>query len=171
MATKYVLQQKGNPQKRDDPKKWYAVPVSEEPLDEDAMTRTATAETTFSDVELGGSSKLIARHVLGQLLNGQRARVPGLGTFRLTFGSEGVADINDFKPSMIRNPRISFIADADLRADLLKELTYTNAGVREGDIYYADMTSYRKAKGIGTGGSGTQPGDGDDEGGQSGNPL
>ena len=169
MSTKYILQKKINPQKKSDPKKWYAVPVSGEPLDDDAMTRTASAETTYSDVELDGSSKLISRHVLRQLLNGQRSHVPGLGTFRITFGSEGVEDINDFKPSMIRNPRVTFLIDSDLRDDLLKELTFTNAGVRDEGIYYGDLESYRKAKGIGTG-EPTTP-DEDEDGGQSGSPL
>ena len=169
MSTNYVLQKKGNPQKKSDPKKWYAVPVSADPLDEDAMTRAATSDTTYNDVELGGASKLIARHVLRQLLNGQRSHVPGLGTFRITFGSEGVEDINDFKPTMIRNPRVSFIIDSNLRADLLKELTFTNAGVRDEGIYYGDLESYRKAKGIGTG-EPTTP-DEDEDGGQSGSPL
>ena len=171
MSTKYILQKKINPQKKSDPKKWYAVPVSGEPLDDDAMTRTASAETTYSDVELDGSSKLISRHVLRQLLNGQRSRVPGLGTFRVTFGSEGVENIDDFDVSMIRNPRIMFVLDSNLREEILSKLTYTNAGVREGDIYYGDLKSYRKAKGLTPGGSGSDGGDSGSDDDQSGSPL
>ena len=99
----------------------------------------------------------------------QPRRTPPITTFRITFGSEGVEDINDFKPSMIRNPRVTFLIDSDLRDDLLKELTFTNAGVRDEGIYYGDLESYRKAKGIGTG-EPTTP-DEDEDGGQSGSPL
>ena len=171
MPTKYILQQKINPQKKNDPKKWFAVPVSEDPLDEEAMTRAASEDTTYNDVELGGASKLIARHVAGQLLNGQRSRVPGLGTFRVTFGSEGVENIDDFDVSMIRNPRIMFVLDSNLREEILSKLTYTNAGVREGDIYYGDLKSYRKAKGLTPGGSGSDGGDSGSDDDQSGSPL
>lgn len=172
MSTRYTLQRKKNPQKPDEPGKWYAVPQSNTPMDEDAATRAATEDTTFSDVELAAASKLIARFVMQQLVNGQRARIPGLGTFRTTFRSKGVDNIDDFDANtMITDPRISFITDTKLRADFLRDLRFENAGVREEDIYYGDLASYRAAKGqtpgqtpgTGTSGSGEEEGGGDYE--------
>lgn len=149
MATSYTLQRKRNPKDKNAPQKWYAVPRSSTPMDEDATTRTATQDTTFSDVELGASSKLIARFVLAQLLNGQRARIPGLGTFRVTFGSEGVENIDDFDANtMIRNARITFLPDAKMRANLLRDLRFENAGVVEDKVDYANIRSYKQAKGL-----------------------
>lgn len=165
MSTQYKLVKKKNPSNKSAAPKWYAVPRSSTPMDEEATTRAATQDTTFSDVELGASSKLIARFVLGQLLNGQRARIPGLGTFRLTFGSEGVENIDDFDANtMIRNARITFLPDAKIRANLLRDLRFENAGVMEDKVDYASVRSYKQAKGLlpdgpGTGGT---PGGGED---------
>ena len=169
MATKYILQKKKLPGKQDEPAKWYATPVSNSPMDEDATTKAATEDTTFSDVELAAAAKLIARFVQKQLLNGQRARIPGLGTFRTTFGSEGVDDINDFDATtMIRNPRISFLCDSKMRSEFLRDLKFENGGVTEDGISYSNLASYRKAKGLTPdepGGGGEEPGG---EGGQGG---
>lgn len=166
MSIKYKLVQKRNPQNPDGPKKWYAVPKSDAPMDEEAATRAATEDTTFNDVELAAASKLIARFVRQQLVNGQRARVPGLGTFRTTFRSKGADSVDDFDANtMILNPRISFITDAKMRADFLRDLRFENAGVREEDIYYGDLDSYRKAKGLTPG---QQPGSGTGTGGEEG---
>lgn len=164
MTQQYKLIKKKNPQRRDDPAKWYAVPKSSEPMDEDTATKAATKDTTFSDVEVAAAAKLLARFVMSQLQMGKRARIPGLGLFRLTFRSKGAEKVEDFDAgSMIYDPRISFIVDAKLRAELLGNLRFENAGVKEDDIYYGDLASYRKAKGLDTGTPGG--GDGEDQGG------
>ena len=153
MATRYTLQRKKDPRKPDEPGKWYAVPLSNTPMDEEATTKAATQDTTFNDVELAAASQLIARFVSSQLLNGQRARIPGLGTFRVTFRSKGVDDVDQFDAnSMITDARISFITDNNLRSDFLNKLRFENAGVKEDDVYYGDLESYRKAKGSTSGG-------------------
>lgn len=164
MATPYTLQKKKNPQDKSAAPKWYAVPISSSPMDEDTMTKAATQDTTFSDVELAAAAKLLARFVLSQLLQGKRARIGGFGTFRVTFRSKGVENINDFDAaSMISDVRISFLTDAKLRAEFLSSVRFENAGVKEDDIYYGDLASYRKAKGLDTGTPGG--GDGEDQGG------
>lgn len=153
MTVKYKFIKKKNPQQRDNPAKWYAVPKSNEPMDEENTTKTATKETTFSDVELGAASRLIARFVLSQLVMGNRVYLPGFGFFRLTFRSKGVEKIEDFDAaSMIYEPRISFIADTKLRDELLSSLHFENAGVEEDGIYYGNLESYRNAKGSTSGG-------------------
>lgn len=49
---KYKLIKKVNPQKRQEPGKWYATPKSETPLSGKAMTCAATANTTTAPIEM-----------------------------------------------------------------------------------------------------------------------
>ena len=150
MGTPYTLQQRKNPQKRDEPAKWYAVPKSGTPVSEKVMTKLATEDTTVADFELGASSQLLSKWIYNQLIQGKRAKIPGVGTFRLTFGSEGVDSIEEFHTGLIRK-------------------------VIDGDVYYGSLDNYRKVKGLtgegtgGTGGgSGTTPGGGEGQGGGEG---
>ena len=114
---KYKLIKKVNPQKRQEPGKWYATPKSETPLSGKAMTCAATANTTTAPIEMEASLELLAKFVPQQLQQGHTVKIPGLGTFRLTFKSDGVEDINSFRAnSMIKNVRIVFTPSKELRA-------------------------------------------------------
>ena len=124
MGIPYKMQRKKNPQKRTEPGKWYAVPKTGTPVEDKVMSRMATADTTVADFELEGSAKLISKWLYTQFMNGKRARVPGLGTFRITFGSEGVDDIRDFHTGLIRNVKIAFIEEGIKHADEFFEILH-----------------------------------------------
>lgn len=144
---KYKLIKKVNPLKRDDPPKWYATPKSEAPLSGKAMTRAATANTTMAPIEMEASLELLAKFVPQQLQQGHTVKIPGLGTFRTTFKSDGVEDINTFRAnSMIKNARIVFTPSKELRESVLNGLTFEDGGVLEDDISYASLSDYRLAK-------------------------
>ncbi|VFB13087.1 DNA-binding protein [Bacteroides heparinolyticus] len=109
MSVNYKLVKKKNPLKKDDPAKWYAVPNSARPLAQKAMTRAATENTSTAPIELESAMELLAAFIPQQLQQGHTVNVPGLGTFRLTFKSEGVEDINLFNAGlMIKSPRVVF---------------------------------------------------------------
>ena len=116
MGVPYKLQRKKNPQKPTEPGKWYAVPKTGKAVDEKIMTRLATEDTTMADFELSSAAKLIGKFIHNQTVQGKRVRIPGLGTFRVSFGSEGVNDITQFNTNLIRNVKIVFTIDSDLRA-------------------------------------------------------
>ena len=82
---KYKLIKKVNPQKRQEPGKWYATPKREHPHTGKAMTCAATANTTTAPIEMEASLELLAKFVPQQLQQGHTVKIPGLGTFRLTF--------------------------------------------------------------------------------------
>ena len=147
---KYKLIKKVNPQKRQEPGKWYATPKSETPLSGKAMTCAATANTTTAPIEMEASLELLAKFVPQQLQQGHTVKIPGLGTFRLTFKSDGVEDINSFRAnSMIKNV---FTPSKELRESVLSGLTFEDGGVLEDDISYASIADYRLAKGVPEGG-------------------
>lgn len=150
---KYKLIKKVNPQKRQEPGKWYATPKSETPLSGKAMTCAATANTTTAPIEMEASLELLAKFVPLQLQQGHTVKIPGLGTFRLTFKSDGVENIDDFRASsMIKNARIVFTPAKELRESVLSGLSFEDGGVLENDISYASLADYRMAKGAPAGG-------------------
>ena len=180
MSASYKLIQKKHPQKKDEPAKWYAVPNSAKPLAQKAMTRAATSNTTMAPIELEAAMELLAAFIPQQLQQGHTVNVPGMGTFRLAFKSEGVEKIDDFRPEkMIKSPRILFTPAKELKDKLLQGLSFENGGVLENKVSYASLADYRKAKGLptpapggsgGTGG-GSGSGGGTGSGGQGENPL
>ena len=180
MSVNYKLVQRKNPLKKDEPAKWYATPNSAKPLAQNALTRAATENTTTAPIEMEAAMELLAAFIPQQLKQGHTVNVPGMGTFRLTFKSEGVEDINLFNAGqMIKSPRIVFTPAKELREKTLLGLRFENGGVLENKINYASMADYRKAKGLptpgesgGTGGSsGSSSGGGSTPGGQGENPL
>ena len=150
---KYKLIKKVNPQKRQEPGKWYATPKSETPLSGKEMTHAATANTTTAPIEMEAALELLAKFVPQQLQQGHTVKIPGLGTFRLTFKSDGVEDINSFRANcMIKNARIVFTPSKELRESVLSGLSFEDGGVLENDISYASLADYRMAKGAPAGG-------------------
>ena len=111
MGVPYKLTRKKNPLNRQETGKWYAVPKSGKAMKEKVMTRMATEDTTFADVELAASAKLISKFIHNQAIQGKRVRIPGLGTFRVSFGSEGVEDITKFHTGLIRNVKLVPLSD------------------------------------------------------------
>ena len=179
MSVNYKLVRKKNPQKKNEPAKWYATPNSAKPLAQKALTRAATANTTTAPIELESAMELLAAFIPQQLKQGHTVNVPGMGTFRLTFKSDGVEDINKFNAGqMIKSPRIVFTPAKELKEGVLQGLSFENGGVLEAGINYASLADYRKAKGLPTpapGGSGSSGGSssggGSTPGGQGENPL
>ena len=166
--------QRKNPLKKNEPAKWYATPNSAKPLAQKVMTRVATENTTTAPIELESAMELLAAFIPQQLQQGHTVNVPGMGTFRLTFKSEGVEDIDKFNAGqMIKSPRIVFTPAKELREKTLQGLSFENGGVLESGINYASLADYRKAKGLPTpgesgGSGGGTPGG---SGGQGENPL
>ncbi len=180
MSVNYKLVQKKHPTKKSEPAKWYAVPNSARPLAQKALTRAATANTTTAPIELEAAIELLAAFIPQQLQQGHTVNVPGLGTFRLTFKSEGVEDINLFNAGlMIKSPRVVFTPAKELRDKIVRSLSFENGGVLEDGVNYASLADYRKAKGLsapggaGESGGGSTPGGSGSgtPGGQGENPL
>lgn len=171
---KYKLVKKANPKDRDGEKKWYANPLSEQPLSFRQMTRAATANTTTSPIEMEGSFHLFGTYAIRQLVQGHTVKVGELGTFRVTFKSEGVDDIRKFNPiTMIKEARILFTPSKEFREAVMKQLQFHNGGVLEEGVNYASVVDYCKAKGIDPSGSGSTAGGGSGEGdgGESPDPI
>ncbi len=149
----YRLMEKVNPQKRNEPKKWYAVPVTGEAESRSDVERAASGKTTISAAEMAAAIDLYTEYALARLQEGYAVSLGRLGVLRPTFHSAGAATIDDFKPQqMIDTPRIRFIPSKDCRSVFVNGVSYNNVGVKDGDIDYASIAAYKQAKAQAEGG-------------------
>lgn len=154
---KYKLVKRGHPGKPDSPKKWYATPLSESPQTVKVMTRVATENTTLAPKELEAALELLGNYARQQLLQGHSVKVGDLGTLRITIQSEGVEDITQYNPqTMIKGARILFTPSKEFRDAVINNLQFENGGVLDGNVNYASLADYKRAKGI-SGGTTTEP--------------
>lgn len=154
---KYKLVQRKHPSNPDAPKKWYATPLSASPQSVKVMTRVATENTTLAPKELEAALELLGNYARQQLLQGHSVKVGDLGTLRITIQSEGVEDITQYNPqTMIKGARILFTPSKEFREAVINNLQFENGGVLDGNVNYASLADYKRAKGI-SGGTTTEP--------------
>ncbi len=178
---KYSLLKKKNP--KTGRLEWYAVTKSARPhaKEGDKTSKNASVNSTFSEGETYAVLNNLGRYMPEVLLSGETVKLPGIGSFRISFHSKSVLDIRDFRSqTMISGPRILFTPDPQLRDRVLRGLSWELGGVKDGTRQYADIRTYLLANGIiteetpttdpdtGDGGTtpggsgGTTPGGGDD---------
>lgn len=154
---KYKLVKRGHPGKRILRKNGYATPLSESPQTVKVMTRVATENTTLAPKELEAALELLGNYARQQLLQGHSVKVGDLGTLRITIQSEGVEDITQYNPqTMIKGARILFTPSKEFREAVINNLQFENGGVLDGNVNYASLADYKRAKGI-SGGTTTEP--------------
>ena len=124
------------------------------------------ADTTLSKGEYKHAMEVTSEKLIALLLSGVTITIGDLGKLRLSFGSKGVANLEDFDTaSMIRNPKFIFTPSKTMKA-ALASAQFEVEGVVEDGIKYGSIASYRKVKGLPSGGGTTEPG-GEEEGGGS----
>ena len=107
MKANYNLAKRKDPQTKT--VKWYAVPASKGAMDTDETARMAVADTTLSKGEFKHVMEVASEKLLPLLLSGISVSIGDLGRLRLSFGSVGVEDMNDFDPTtMIKSAKLVF---------------------------------------------------------------
>lgn len=113
-----------NPQKREDPPKYYAMPEY-----------TGNVDTDFIAEQIGGRSSLTkgdVKNVLSNFLEevttfmllGRSVKLNDLGTFRISFSSEGAESEETFKTSMIKGIKVIFTPDVNMKSRINEQLTF-----------------------------------------------
>ena len=104
-----------NPIKPDEPAKAYANGQVREKLSTDKfVAHVASHNSVFSKGTIKGVLADIACCLREQLLNGNKVRLEGLGTFGFTICSEGAESMEKFSATNIKKINIIFTPDADL---------------------------------------------------------
>lgn len=143
---KYKLVKKANPLEPESEKKWYAIPISENPQTVKEMTRAATENTSTAPIEMEAALDLLGKHARTQLQQGHSVRVGDLGTLRISFKCDGSIKLDDFNAaSNIKNVRIIFTPSKEFSDSVLNGIQFQNAGVMDEGISYASLADYKKA--------------------------
>ena len=117
MKANFNLAHRMNPQTKE--KMWYAVPSSKGVLDADETATMAVADTTLSKGEYKYAMEATTDKLISMVLSGITITIGDLGKLRLSFGSKGVANLEDFDTaSMIRNPKFIFTPSKTMKAAL-----------------------------------------------------
>ena len=109
--------------KRRDPStktmKWYAAPAGKGAMDADETAKMAVADTTLSKAEFKSVMEVASEKLIPLILSGISVTIGDLGKLRLSFGSQGVENMDDFDPqTMIKNVKFVFTPSATLKAAL-----------------------------------------------------
>lgn len=146
MSVKFTLFKKKSPKTQS--MLWYAAPKSNYTAGGSTTPSESSRDFTNSSIETEATLRQMGQYIPRELIKGNTVRVPGLGTFRLSFHSKGVDDIASFDANeMISGIHVVFLPEKALKNTLATQLSLVNAGVKEGDVTYDSVIDYLKAKG------------------------
>lgn len=141
--TKYRLRKIKNPLKKDDPGKWHGAPVTENRMNTRSVCKSVTRNTTIAPTELESSFNLVCDGIPPLLQQGNSVQLGSLGTLRLSYGSKGVDNVEDFNTSMIKDVRVIFTPSKELMNAIKDGLTFENAGVVANGFTFASVQDYK----------------------------
>lgn len=91
MSVKFTLFKKKSPKTQS--MQWYAAPKSSYPTADDTTPSESSRGAAISDIETEATLRQVGQYIPHELIKGNTVKVPGLGTFQLSFHSKGVDDI------------------------------------------------------------------------------
>ena len=74
--------------------------------------------TTLNAADVAAAIEGFREVIVEELLAGNNVKLDGLGTFSLSLRTEGVEDLSKFNKTMLREVRIQFLADPELKESL-----------------------------------------------------
>ena len=145
----------------------HAIPAVVNRVNTRELCSIVTRNTSTSPAEAEATFSLVCDAVPRELQRGSSVQLGRLGWLRLSFGSDGVEDINDFDAAtMIKNVKVLFTPSKELMAAINTGISFENVGVVDGGFTFTSIKAYQEYKLTGklpvTGGSGTttEPDDG-----------
>jgi predicted histone-like DNA-binding protein len=115
---KYKLLERPNPQDRQVPGKWYATPVNDGKVSQQAIALDIVNLSSLSRGDVGNVINCLIDTVPKYLLMGKSVNLGDLGTLRVSFSSKGVEDPKDFTVDKISGVRIVFTPSVELKRQL-----------------------------------------------------
>ena len=105
---KYRLIKRSNPVDRSAPEKYYATPVVSGRIDRRQIADDLVLISSLSRGDISSVIENFLDAIPKYLLKGHSVQLGDLGTFRISFSSEGVDDPDSFTVGMIRGHKIIF---------------------------------------------------------------
>jgi predicted histone-like DNA-binding protein len=115
---KYKLVELKNPQDRQSPGKWYAAPVNEGKVVQQDIAVDIVNLSSLSRGDVSNVINNLIDTVPKYLFMNKSVSLGELGTFRISFSSEGVEDPKDFSVDKISGIRILFVPSTELKKKL-----------------------------------------------------
>jgi predicted histone-like DNA-binding protein len=115
---KYKLVERKNPQDRQSPGKWYAAPVNDGKVAQQEIAADIVNLSSLSRGDVANVINSLIDTVPKYLLMNKSVSLGELGTFRVSFSSEGVENPEDFSVDKISSARILFVPSTELRKKL-----------------------------------------------------
>jgi predicted histone-like DNA-binding protein len=114
---KYKLIWRKNPQDRSQ-QKLYAAPVNDGTITKSDLAKEIVTVSSLSKGDVSNAIECVTEIIPKYLLMGKSVNLGELGTFRLSFSSEGVDDKADFNVSKIDNIKVVFTPSTELKKQL-----------------------------------------------------
>ncbi|MDR2937619.1 MAG: HU family DNA-binding protein [Prevotellaceae bacterium] len=117
---KYKLVARKNPQNPDAAGKLYAAPVNDGRVSQKDIAADIVGLSSLARGDVNNVIDSLIDTVPKYLLMGKSVNLGSLGTFRLSFSSEGVATEAEFNPGKISGAKVIFTPSTDLKAAIEK---------------------------------------------------
>ncbi|MDD3787152.1 MAG: HU family DNA-binding protein [Petrimonas sp.] len=118
---RYKLVEKGNPARRNSPKKWYAILTNEGTLSSLSLIKKTAKYTQINKTDVAKVIQVLLRETADHLLKGYSIKLKDFGTFRLSVSSDGVTHPQQFTSDNIREVRVIFTPDKTLKEKMEHE--------------------------------------------------
>jgi predicted histone-like DNA-binding protein len=126
MAIHYVLVERGNPQKPEEPKKVYAQAKSDGDISLKELGKEITQRCTVNYADTLAVLEALNQVLTINLDRNKIVRFGDFGSFQIAIGSEGAESEEKFTPSMIRSRKVTFRPGEDLKF-MLNNLKFEKA--------------------------------------------
>ena len=123
---------------------WYAEPVPRQKITSGELCRMATQHVTLSKGEMAMALEQLSERLPLLLAQGFTVELGRLGTLRLEYGSEGVAEPEDFHYTKIRPPRVVFRPSRRFAAAVTRAVSFEMEGLTDGGVAFASIADYRR---------------------------
>lgn len=124
MAVSYVVVERANPLKQEEPKKFYAQAKSSGELTLKKLSKEiAQGSTTVSDTDVLAVLNDLTKLLVWHLAEGEIVRFGDFGAFQITLSGSGAESEEKYNSSLIKAGKITFRPGVDLR-DALATLKY-----------------------------------------------
>jgi predicted histone-like DNA-binding protein len=115
---RYKLVERKNPQDWESQGKWYATPIYDGKVAQREISEDIVNLSSLARGDVGNVINSVIDTVPKYLVMGKSVNLGELGTFRVSFSSEGVEDPKTFTVDKISGVRVLFTPSAELRRKL-----------------------------------------------------
>lgn len=116
---KYRLIERKTPGDTPEVSRWYATPILSGKLSQENISKEIAGRSSLTRGDVSNVIMNMIDTFPSKLLEGNSIRLDGFGTFRVSFSSSGVDDVEQFNTAMIKKPKIIFTPSVELKKALL----------------------------------------------------